>query len=249
MGLIPQVNVRALHHVSLSAHTGEAIGVLGLNGSGKSTLMRAMAGLEAPETGEILASSQPMLLGVSAALEPSLSGLQNIRLGCLAIGIHPDQLDEAVAEIVDFIDIGDSIYLPMATYSSGMSGRLRFAIATAARSDILLIDEAMSTGDAAFVKRSEVKMKTMRENAGTMFLVSHAAQTIEKMCTRAVWLHHGVMIGDGPARELAREYRQWAWHLAQDKPEEAAEMMRERLSELPEDTRGYLEKIENRNNS
>ncbi|OKL49485.1 polysaccharide/polyol phosphate ABC transporter ATP-binding protein [Boudabousia liubingyangii] len=228
----PKVIVNALTNVSFDVRAGEAVGIVGLNGSGKSTLLRVMAGLETPTSGEVKASTLPILLGVSAALVPNLSGIENVRLGCLAMGLSPEETEKAIPEVKDFVDIGDAFYLPMETYSSGMASRLRFAIATATKPDILLIDEALATGDAAFKSRSEEKMAEIRRNAGTMFLVSHAAQTIEEMCTRAIWLHKGKMIADGSAYDVARSYRKWAWDIAKGKTEEAAKLLQQTISDF-----------------
>src|SRR5690625_887308 len=219
--------VNALSEVSLVAHHGEFVGLIGVNGSGKSTLLRTIAGLESPTDGQIMARSTPVLLGVNAALIPELSGLENVRLGCLAMGMTPNQTEAAIPGVVDLAGIGRSIYRPMRTYSSGMGARLRFAIAAASRPEILLIDEALSTGDAAFMERSKQAMAEILADAGTVFLVSHAAQTIEEMCTRAIWLHEGRVVLDGPAVETARRYRLWAWKLAKGEAVEAAKLFRE----------------------
>lgn len=225
-GRRPRYVVNALRNVSFVARQGESIGLVGLNGSGKSTLLRVIAGSEPPTRGEIKAASQPILLGVSAALLPELPGIQNIRIGCLAMGMSPEATDEAIPRVTELADLGDAIYLPMKTYSSGMGSRLRFAIATASRPDILLIDEALNTGDAAFKDRSKEAMTKMLESAGTVFLVSHAAQTIEQMCNRAIWLHKGSIIADGEAYTVARHYRQWSWHLAKGRVDKAEQVMR-----------------------
>lgn len=227
LGRSPQVLVRALAGVSFVARAGESIGIIGRNGSGKSTLLRIIAGLETPTRGTVLAESQPVLLGVNAALMPDLSGEQNVRLGLLAMGKTPNEALRIMPDVIDLAGIGKSIYLPMKTYSSGMASRLRFAIAAAAEPDILLIDEALATGDAAFKERSERRMAKLRASAGTVFLVSHAAQTIEEMCTRAIWLHNGQVILDGPAYETARRYRWWAWNIAQGEEEKAEALLRE----------------------
>ena len=214
LGRSPEVLVRALSGISFVARSGESIGIIGRNGSGKSTLLRVIAGLETPARGTVLAESNPVLLGVNAALMPELSGEQNVRLGLLAMGKSPEETVDLMAHVIDLAGIGKAIYLPMRTYSSGMGSRLRFAIAAAANPHILLIDEALATGDAAFKGRSEQKMAELRENAGTVFLVSHAAQTVEEMCTRAIWLDRGRVILDGPAYDTAQKYRWWAWNLA-----------------------------------
>lgn len=234
LGRSPQVLVRALAGVSFVARAGESIGVIGRNGSGKSTLLRIIAGLETPARGSVLAESQPVLLGVNAALMPELSGEQNVRLGLLAMGKSPEEADRIVPEVVDLAGIGKAIYLPMKTYSSGMGSRLRFAIAAAAEPDILLIDEALATGDAAFKERSERRMAALLEKAGTVFLVSHAAQTIEEMCTRAIWLHNGQLVLDGPAYETAQRYRWWAWNIAKGEDAKADQLLREARAERVE---------------
>lgn len=225
------VVVRALAGVSLVARSGEAVGIVGLNGSGKSTLMRVMAGLEEPDRGHAYAASTPTLLGVSAALLPDLSGRTNVRLGCLAMGMTPEEAQSVFPEVVEVAGIGPAIDYPMRTYSSGMSARLRFAIAAAANPRILLIDEALATGDAAFRERSEQRMQRLRDSAGCLFLVSHAAKTIEETCTRAIWLHEGRPVLDGPADDVARKYRWWAWNLAQGETQRADQLLTEAFLE------------------
>jgi teichoic acid transport system ATP-binding protein len=236
LGRSPEVLVRALSGISFVARSGESIGIIGRNGSGKSTLLRVIAGLETPARGTVLAESYPVLLGVNAALMPDLSGEQNVRLGLLAMGKSPEQVAQMMPEVIDLAGIGKSIYLPMKTYSSGMGSRLRFAIAAAANPQILLIDEALATGDAAFKERSEQKMAELRANAGTVFLVSHAAQTVEEMCTRAIWMDRGKVILDGPAYDTAQKYRWWAWNIAKGEQEKADGLLRAAMAEhVPSD--------------
>ncbi|SDS19380.1 teichoic acid transport system ATP-binding protein [Paraoerskovia marina] len=231
LGQQPQVVVRALSGISFVARAGEQIGLVGQNGSGKSTLLRVIAGLEKPAKGQVLAESTPVLIGVNAALQPDLSGAQNVRLGCLAMGLTPDETAEAIPDVIELAQLGKAIHRPMKTYSSGMGSRLRFAIATAANPHILLIDEALATGDAAFKERSEKRMERLRENAGTVFLVSHAAQTIEETCTRALWLNHGRLVLDGSAEDVALRYRKYAWALAKGKPDRAKAIIDTALAE------------------
>ncbi|WP_402466745.1 ABC transporter ATP-binding protein [Isoptericola aurantiacus] len=199
--------VHAVRGISFVAHHGEAIGIVGVNGSGKSTLLRAITGLIPPHSGSVHVAGEPALLGVNAALMPQLSGERNIVIGGLALGLTPKEVDERFDEVVDFADIGDYVYLPMKTYSSGMAARLRFAISSAATPDILMIDEALATGDAAFKSRSKARIEEVRENAGTIFLVSHSIATVEAMCTRVLWVHQGELVMDGPAAEVAEQYR------------------------------------------
>lgn len=225
--------VPALRGISLVAREGEMIGLIGINGSGKSSLLRVLAGMEPSSSGYVFASSQPKLLGVSAALLPELSGLDNIWMGALAMGMSPSEAQKARVAIEELADIGAAIRQPMRTYSSGMAARLRFAISVAANPEILMIDEALSTGDAAFAKRSERAMQKLLERSGTVFLVSHAAKTIERLCTRAIWLHKGTMIADGPAKEVALKYRYFAHSLANGKDVEAEKALLRASNEFP----------------
>lgn len=201
--------VRALSSVSMYAEKGECIGVLGRNGSGKSTLMRLIAGNEAPDEGQVLTSATPTLLNVSAALQPRLPGRTNIRLGLLAQGVSPERIDELTEEIIDFAEIGKAVERPMKTYSSGMGARLKFAISTAVQRDLLLIDEALGTGDASFTERAQERMTGFLSNAGTIFLVSHAMASIKKMCSRVIWLHDGQIIADGDVEPITLLYNKW----------------------------------------
>lgn len=222
------ITVDALKGVSFATTSGESIGILGQNGSGKSTLLRLIAGGETPSSGSLLVRSQPVLLGITAALQPTLSGSRNVRLGCLAMGMTPDQVDAVYDDIVEMSGLdADAMARPMQTYSAGMGSRLRFAIATSIDPDILLIDEALSAGDASFASRAKRRMDGLLSKAHTIFLVSHAAQTIEEMCTRALWLHKGEIISDGPAEETARLYRLWAWREAKDEHEGAEKILEE----------------------
>ena len=203
-----QRSVHAVRGVSFTAYRGEAIGLIGPNGSGKSTLLRAVAGLMAPSRGVVWTRGQASLLGVSAAMMGAMSGEQNIMLGCLAIGMTPAEIAEEYDAICEFAGIGEFVHLPMSTYSSGMSARLRFAIAAARAPDILLIDEALATGDAQFRRRSEKRIRELREHAGTVFLVSHGLGIIRDTCNRAIWLERGKVVLDGDANAVVDAYEE-----------------------------------------
>ncbi|MGV9564900.1 ABC transporter ATP-binding protein [Streptomyces sp. NPDC003480] len=201
--------VHAVKNVSFTAYKGEAIGLIGTNGSGKSTLLKAVAGLLPVENGRIYTNGQPSLLGVNAALMNDLTGERNVHLGGLAMGMSREQVKERYQEIVDFSGInekGDFITLPMRTYSSGMAARLRFSIAAAKDHDVLLIDEALATGDRSFQKRSEERIRELRQHAGTVFLVSHNNKSIRDTCDRVLWLERGVLRMDGPTEEVLEAY-------------------------------------------
>jgi teichoic acid transport system ATP-binding protein len=204
--------VHAVKGVSFTAYEGEAVGLIGSNGSGKSTLLRAIAGLLPTDKGRMYIAGQPSLLGVSAALFNDLSGERNVVLGCLAMGMDLAEVRAQTQDIIDFSGInerGDFSSLPMRTYSSGMAARLKFSIAAARKHDVLLIDEALATGDASFLKRSEARVRELRASAGTVFLVSHSLSSILDNCERAVWLESGVMRMDGPAPEVCAAYEEY----------------------------------------
>jgi teichoic acid transport system ATP-binding protein len=209
-------NVREVHAVkgvSFVAYRGEAIGLIGSNGSGKSTLLRAVAGLLPVAKGKIYAAGQPSLLGVNAALMNDLPGERNVELGCLAMGMSPAEVRAKKDDIIAFSGInerGDFSSLPMRTYSSGMAARLKFSIAAAKQHDVLLIDEALATGDAKFRRRSEQRVRELRAQAGTVFLVSHSEQSIRDTCDRCIWLESGLIRADGPTEDVLREYEAFA---------------------------------------
>ena len=233
--------VRALRGVNFVAREGEMVGIVGTNGSGKSTFLRNVAGVEQPDRGRILVRYQPLLLGVSAALQPALSGSENVHLGCLAMGLTPDEAANAFDYVVELSALGPAIHRPMGTYSSGMGSRLRFAIALAARPKILLIDEALSTGDATFAERSERAMDELLAEAGTVLLVNHAAKVIQELCTRAVWMHKGEILMNGPAEAVAEKYRWWAWNVAKGKEDIADKLLHDVMSNAKHEGINILE--------
>jgi teichoic acid transport system ATP-binding protein len=199
--------VHAVRGLSFVAYQGDAIGVIGTNGSGKSTLLQAIAGLLPPERGGVYTTGQPSLLGVNAALMNDLTGERNIVLGCLAMGMSPEEVKEKYDEIVKFAGLKEGfIQLPMRAYSSGMGSRLRFAIAAAKSHDVLLIDEALATGDAKFRRKSAAKVDELREQAGAVFLVAHQLDSIREMCNRVLWIDEGTLVMDGDTDTVVDAY-------------------------------------------
>lgn len=198
--------VHALKGVSFTAYENDSIGIIGSNGSGKSTLMRAIVGLTPTSHGAIYASARPSMLGVGAALLRELSGERNIMLGGLALGFSGDEMEEKFDHIVDFAGLREFITYPMRTYSSGMTARLKFAIATSRDHEILIVDEALAVGDKNFRQRSEARIREIRDNAGTVFLVSHSMQSIRDTCNRVIWLNKGVLEMDGAPEEVIAAY-------------------------------------------
>lgn len=226
------VTVHALNELSLVVNRGESLGVIGRNGSGKSTLMKLVSGQIRPSSGAIYASSTPIMLGVNAALVPELSGDQNVVLGCLAMGLSHEEIVERFDSIVDVSGLEKSIHLPMKSYSSGMGSRLRFAIAAAANPEILLVDEALNTGDAQFAARSKQRMDELRSQAGCVLLVSHSLDTINDMTNRTLWLDKGDLIMDGPSREVTKAYQDFTRQLAKGNNIGAAKLKAEAMESL-----------------
>ena len=189
--------VPAIQGVSFVAYRGDAVGVIGRNGSGKSTLLRAIAGLLPAERGAVYTDGHGALLGVNAALLEDLTGEKNVILGCLAMGMTRQEVKDRYPQIVEFSGVGDFVNLPMRAYSTGMGSRLRFAIASAKSHDVLLIDEALATGDAPFRAKSHKRIEELRQEAGTVFLVAHNLAEVEETCNRVIWLERGEIIMDG----------------------------------------------------
>lgn len=201
--------IPAVKGVSFTIYEGESIGIIGSNGSGKSSLMTALAGLTPLSGGAVYASARPNLLGVGAVLLPALSGEKNILLGGLAMGFTRKEINSKVEDISKFAGIEEFIGFPMRTYSQGMSARLRFAIAASKDHDILIIDEALAVGDQEFRNRSEARMREMRENAGTVFLVSHSMKSILDTCTRVIWIEKGELRMDGEPKKVVNAYNKF----------------------------------------
>jgi teichoic acid transport system ATP-binding protein len=198
--------IHAVKGASFAVYEGESVAIMGSNGSGKSTILAAVAGLLPVTSGQIYAAYEPRLMGVSAALLPKVSGLRNVRIGCLALGMSMEQIDERMNEILAFADIGDAINRPLRSYSSGMKARLYFAIATSIRPKILMIDEALSVGDKEFRAKSERRIQQMLDQAGTLLMVSHNMNELKRLCRRGIWLEQGVLKADGPIEEVIAEY-------------------------------------------
>lgn len=199
--------VEAVRDVSFVVRPGEAVGVIGHNGSGKSTLLRAIAGLQPATDGRVFASSRPVLLGVNAALDGDVSGHGNVYLGGTALGFSRAEIHDRVDEIIETAGLTDFADMPLRAYSSGMKARLGFAIATATTPDILLIDESLGVGDEEFREQSEDRINEMLAASGTVFIVSHKASAIVKMCSRVLWLDHGRLVADGEPEEIVKAYR------------------------------------------
>ncbi len=186
--------VEAVKDVSFSIPHGTVLGIVGANGAGKSTLVRTIAGILPPTSGRIdVYGRVSTLLALGVGFNKNLSGRDNVRLGGLAAGLQREQLEDKYEEIVAFAELGEFMDMPMRTYSSGMYGRLAFSVAVNMEPDILIVDEALSVGDARFRRKSANKMRELCGQARTIVLVSHALGTVRELCDQAIWMDKGVL--------------------------------------------------------
>lgn len=220
------VSVEALKGVSFAIYRGESIGILGRNGSGKSSLLSILSGQIAPSFGDVFVSSTPSLLSVSAALQGDLSGRVNARLGLLAQGMTRQESKCRAEEIGKWTELGDAFDRPLKTYSSGMKARLKFAIATETASEILMVDEALSTGDSTFAIKARERMDSFLGDSGTVIVVSHSASTIRRQCNRVIWINDGEVVADGAVGEIAPIYEKWNKLRARKRIDEASALLK-----------------------
>jgi len=183
---------RALNSISLDIKSGDRIGVIGSNGAGKSTLLRVLSGVYAPTSGSVsISGSIGSLIDLSLGIDPDLSGIENIYMRGLLLGLSKDKIEQHLDFIIDFTEIGAFIEMPLRTYSTGMQMRLAFAVSTALRPDILLMDEWLSVGDESFQKKAVHRMNEMIVNTKILILASHSLDLIRATCTKAIWLNRG----------------------------------------------------------
>jgi teichoic acid transport system ATP-binding protein len=196
----------ALRHVNFVVERGETVGIIGRNGSGKSTLLRVIAGIYPPDEGRITVEGEvSTLFGLGTGFNADLSGRDNIYLNGIMIGLTKNKIDTIIDGMIEFAELGDFMDMPVRTYSSGMRARLGFAIAMHSDKDIVLIDEIMGVGDAAFRQKAEVEMNRIMGER-TVLLVSHSMPTIEKFANKVIWLNKGVMAAVGEAKEVIEQY-------------------------------------------
>ena len=198
----------ALNHVSFQVHKGETVGIIGTNGSGKSTILKIITGVLSPTAGEIAVNGRiSALLELGAGFNGEYSGLENVYLNGSMIGFSREEIDAKLQSILDFADIGDFIYQPVKTYSSGMFVRLAFAVAINIDPEILIVDEALSVGDVFFQAKCYRKFEEFKEMGKTILFVSHDLSSIGKYCDRVVLLNKGEKLAEGGAKEMVNLYR------------------------------------------
>jgi ABC-type polysaccharide/polyol phosphate transport system ATPase subunit len=202
--------IRALDDVNLDIEYGQVLGVIGTNGAGKSSLMRVIAGILPPSQGRVeVYGSVSTLLALGVGFNPAMSGRDNVLLGGLAAGMSRKEIEQHFDEIADFSELGEAIDSPMRSYSSGMYARLAFSVAATVRPDILIVDEALSTGDAKFKEKSLNRIKELRSEDRALILVSHAMRTLRETCNDIAWLHKGKLVQRGEPNTVIDAYQEF----------------------------------------
>lgn len=198
----------AVKHVSFKLEKGDILGLVGKNGSGKSTMLKAIAGIFSPNSGTIDLHDQTIsLLSIGVGFQKELSGRENIFLSGMLLGFSEQQIKDRIEEIIEFSELGDFIDAPVRTYSSGMHSKLAFSITVILETDIILVDEVLSVGDARFKKKSFKKMKELINHKDrTVIIVSHSDDTIQKLCNKVLWLNDGELVEFGNTEDVMPKY-------------------------------------------
>jgi ABC-type polysaccharide/polyol phosphate transport system ATPase subunit len=197
----------ALRDVSFAVQDGESVALVGSNGAGKSTLLSIVAGLCRPDEGSVHVGGRvAALLELGSGFHPDLTGVENVMLNAALLGFTENEAKSRMAQIVEFSELAEFVNEPIRTYSSGMVARLAFSVAVHVDPAVVIIDETLSVGDAHFTDKCADKLASLRRQGKTLLCVSHAAATVRQFCDRAIWLHHGKLMMDGPAENTLAEY-------------------------------------------
>jgi ABC-2 type transport system ATP-binding protein/lipopolysaccharide transport system ATP-binding protein len=201
--------VQALDDVTLHFQHGDRVGLVGHNGAGKTTLLRVLAGIYEPAAGSAQIDGQVApIFDISLGMEPESTGFENIELRGLFLGMTKSEIDARMDEIAEFTELGPFLDLPIRTYSAGMRTRLAFAVSTSIQPDILLVDEGIGAGDAAFLEKANQRLREFTDKAAIIVLASHSEHLVSQMCRAAVLMEHGRVIRMGPTEEILALYRE-----------------------------------------
>lgn len=213
LGLVKRSNAQEFHalkHVSLDVPKGHRIGIIGRNGAGKTTLLKLICGNFAPTSGRITVNGTVQaLMNTGLGFHPEFTGMENIRSALQYNGLARAEMEDAIASIIDFCELGEFMDQPFRTYSLGMQARLMFAAATAVKPDILIVDEVLGAGDAYFIAKSKARVENLINNGATMLLVSHSTQQVLELCSEVIWMHQGEIRMQGDALTVVKAYEEY----------------------------------------
>ena len=202
---------KAVKGVSFEVPKGQILGICGKNGSGKSTLLRAISGIFSADKGSInLHGNSISLLSIGVGFQKQLTGYENIYLSGMLLGYNKEEIDKKVDEIIEFSELGEFVYKPVRSYSSGMYSKLAFSITAILETDIMLIDEVLSVGDIHFKEKSYNKMKELISDSNrTVVIVSHSTNAIVELCDKVIWLHEGEIKAEGKPEKIMADYEEF----------------------------------------
>ena len=202
-----RITVEALRNISVRFQPGDRVALIGSNGAGKTTLLRVMAGIYEPVSGTVTSRGRisPMF-DIGLGIDGEISGYENIRLRGVILGLTPAEIEERMQEIVEFTELGDYLDIPVRTYSTGMMTRLVFAVATCFAPEILLMDEWIVAGDAAFISKAQHRIESFVQNASIMVVASHSLAICRQFCNKAMWMEGGQIRAFGPVNEILDAY-------------------------------------------
>jgi ABC-2 type transport system ATP-binding protein len=202
-----RIVIKALDGLTFEIEDGDRIGLLGHNGSGKTTLLRTLAGIYEPVSGEISIGGRAFpLFDLQLGMDMDATGIENIWMRGKLLGLTTRQIESALDDIAEFTELGEFLEMPMRTYSSGMMVRLAFAISTAVTPEILILDEMIGAGDAAFIARAEARLKRFLAQAGILIIASHGMSMLRQWCNKGMLLEHGKLIAYGPIDDVIARY-------------------------------------------
>jgi ABC-type polysaccharide/polyol phosphate transport system ATPase subunit len=206
-GATGRVVIKALDGVTFEIHQGDRVGLLGHNGSGKTTLLRTLAGIYEPVSGEIRVSGRAFpLFDLQLGMDPDATGIENIWMRGKLLGLSTQEIKDALDDIAEFTELGEYLYMPIRAYSAGMMLRLAFAISTAVTPEILILDEMIGAGDAAFIARAEARLKEFLARTGILVIASHAMSILRQWCNKGMLLEHGRLVAYGPLEDVIARY-------------------------------------------
>lgn len=198
----------ALKDISFKIEKGESVGILGTNGSGKSTASKILAGIGLPDKGEVKIEGEPALIAINAGLNNKLTGIENIELKGVLLGFSKSKIKEITKSVIEFSELGDFIYQPVKSYSSGMKARLGFSISVNMDPDIIIVDEALSVGDKTFSEKCLRKIKELKQEGKTIFFVSHSINELKSFCNKGLWIEGGELKAYDDINVVAKAYEE-----------------------------------------